>query len=693
MWFCLLISSFWSTGAVEERPRAELHVSGYGLIGNLRLKRMLDLLQQGPQRREFFDPNFIEDGALILISRLQRDGHLKPRVTAHLKLEDGSHIDFTWNKPIRDEPLPRPLSIREVEFHIEPGVLYYFNELHFGGLTSLDEKRARSYFVEVNALFHFKRTRIFSKERLDRGVSSLVEALNRRGFESADAKVIQLEKDEKSGQVDVLIEIREGKKSVVRSIREEFYFADTNAPAWGRTIRTNVPYSRLWLQDLTQQLRATNLHQGYPDTKVDTSETQRQTTNDLIAMDLLLQVRSGPQVRLGKVRFEGQKKTKESLLEQRVRLKEGEWLDLIRAEEARNRLARLGVFDSVGLTYDTAGDAVRDVVYHLKEGKTIDVSLLLGWGSYELARGGLEVNQNNLFGRAHHARLLLTQSVKASYGEYVYTIPELIGHDVDLFFNGSALRREEISFTREEYGGGFGARKFVKPIDSDVTLRYSYQVLNATAPGLPVDTGLADASVGAVITEIRHDEVDSPLYPRKGYRTFGNFEIGSEYFGGDVNYQRVEIGGSFHTPLDSARWLHLGIAHGAILSIGSPERDLPFNRRFFPGGDTSIRGYQQGEAAPRDDQGKIVGAESYLFGSIEFEQALTSTWSLVGFLDTVSFARKLEDYPFNETLYSVGAGISWKTIVGPIRLEYGYNLNRREHDPAGTLQFSIGFPF
>ena len=139
--------------------------------------------------------------------------------------------------------------------------------------------------------------------------------------------------------------------------------------------------------------------------------------------------------------------------------------------------------------------------------------------------------------------------------------------------------------------------------------------------------------------------------------------------------------------------MHFGLSHGAILTVGSPAEDLPLNRRFFPGGENSIRGYQQGEAAPRDANGRIIGAETYLLGSVQFEQALTPSWALVAFMDTVSFAQHIQDYPFNESLFSVGGGVNWKTVVGPIRLEYGYNLNRRDHDPNGTLLFSVGFPF
>jgi outer membrane protein insertion porin family len=672
---------------------AELEISGYGFLGDRKLKKTLQLLETTGKKPEFFDANFVEDAALILMSSLNRDGYLKPQITAELALSDGRQVRYEWTKPVREEPLPRPLKIRKARFQIHKGVLYYFGQIRFVSLTIISDQAARSYFVETGALLPLKQTRIFSPDRLEQGLSSLTEELNRHGYENAQAVVTRREQNDRTGQVDLTIQVKEGSKSLVRSIREEYFFEGSNQPSQVITLQTNVPFSKLWLQDFVQQLRATNFHRGYPDTTVETSQPRRQASDDTIQIDLLAKVKSGPQVWLGQVKFSGEKKTKLSVMERRVRLKEGSLLDRIQAEEGRYRLARLGIFDTVGLSYQPVAEHTRNVLYRVQEGKTIDFSLLFGFGSYELLRGGVELDQNNVLGRAHHARLRLVQSFKASYADFMYTMPELIGRDVDVFVNGSALRREEIDFTREEFGGGLGARKYLDLIQSDVSLRYDYQVLNASAAQIAAEEGLPSANVGALITEIRHDRQDNPLYPRGGYKLAGNFEFASQYLAGDVNYQRLEIQGAYHQPLDAGRWLHFGASHGAILTLGSTAQDLPFNRRFFPGGENSIRGYQEGEAAPRDAQGKIVGAESYLFGSVEFEQALTASWALVGFFDSVSFAQHIKDYPFNQSLFSVGIGIRWKTVIGPVRLEYGYNLNPRPHDPVGTLQFSFGFPF
>ncbi|MDP0495125.1 MAG: BamA/TamA family outer membrane protein [Verrucomicrobiota bacterium JB024] len=44
-------------------------------------------------------------------------------------------------------------------------------------------------------------------------------------------------------------------------------------------------------------------------------------------------------------------------------------------------------------------------------------------------------------------------------------------------------------------------------------------------------------------------------------------------------------------------------------------------------------------------------------------------------------------------LVSVGAGLTIRTIVGPLRFEYGYNVKKRDIDPRGTFQVALGFPF
>jgi outer membrane protein insertion porin family len=672
---------------------AALQISGYGVLGNRELKRMLKTLELAGSKPRFFSASFVEDATLILASRVKRDGYLRPSIEVTLHLADGSLLRTNADRLI-ETPLPRALRIVSAKFQIRKGVLYYFSSLEIKGVTAVPLKTARSYFIETETLFSSKRSRIYTPDGLRRGLSSLTDQLDRLGYQDAKADSAILRKDDRTGAVAVSISVEQGPKYFIRSIREEFIGGATTNQ--NHTVTLNHAYSRIWLQDFVLGIKTNQFHMGYPDTTVEIQHVAGAPGQPATQKDLLALVKPGPQIRIGALEFSGAKRTSPRLLKRSVRARHGELLDPTRAEEGRYRLARLGIFDGVDLSYKSEDEQTRDVLYTLQEGKRINLSLLFGWGSYEMLRGGVDLEANNLWGNAHHAEVKAIQSFKASSGDFTYTVPELVGHDIDLFVNGTGLRREEVEFIRLEYGGGVGLHKYFQSAATDVSARYSYQILNASdfsAVQEVASEGLTNPAVGAVSFEIKHDRRDNPLYPRRGYKVFATLETASAYMGGDANYQRVEIQPSWHHPLGGGLYLNIGLSHGLVASFGSPAENLPFNKRFFPGGENSIRGYQEGEASPRNAFNQLVGAETYTLGSLELEQALTARWSLVVFSDSLGFAHSLNHYPVDTGLFSVGGGIRWRTLIGPIRLEYGHNLNPREGDPSGTLQFSLGFPF
>lgn len=650
-------------------------------------------MQAEDMRNETVDANFIENAGLIVISRMREDGFLNPVVIADMVLADGRRFAMRWRGSV-DPPLPRPLAAKAVRFKVFKGQRYYFEKITFTGLDALPEKQAHSCFVGSETLFRVKGNRIFTPGRLKRGMGTLAEFLERAGYQQARVQAGEIRQDDKTGAVNVRIDVEQGPLHLVRSVLVETFVIATNQPIYRETLRPNRPYSQLWVQDLIQTLKATNYVGGYPDTTVEVTTLRREVITNAVHLDLLATVQTGPQISVGRIHFVGQKHTKESIMADRVPLESGDLLNPTQAEKGRSRLARLGVFDSVQLRYDDVDPETRDVEYDVKEGKSLNLNLLFGFGSYELLRGGIEVEKKNLWGSAHMARLRAIQSFKSTSGDFLYTMPQFVGEEIDLFLNGFGLVRKEIDFTRREYGGGAGGLKHFPGISSDLSMRYNYQVLRASdVPPAAALRSVENPGVGAIITDFRHDKRDSPIYPTKGYKLFTTFEFASEYLAGDVNYERFEIAGSFHHGLGGGRVISVGVSHGLIAAAGSTAEDIPFNKRFFPGGEYSIRGYQEGEAAPRDGRGDLVGAETYVFGSVDFEQALTPKLAGVLFFDAVGFARDFADYPVNEALYSVGGGLRWKSLVGPVRLEYGYNLNPRKHDPVGTLHFSLGFPF
>ena len=674
-----------------------MKVSGYGLFGNRELKGLVSVLQTGEKRPEFFAANDVEDAVLIMFSRLRRDGYLFPTIRVQAEFRDGGTDEFVWTEPL-GEPLPRPFEAKRIEFQIEPGVLFYFEEVRFAGVDGLIPLRdAAHFFIETDALLQVKKNRRYSPEKLQNGLRNLEEALERRGYESPGVIATNLMVRTNSGAVTVDIFVDAGPQSIVRSIEKVVEQIDTsgttNVQRSVEVIQTNVVYSRTWEQDYMQQLRREQYAGGHADVRVEFTQVSRELHAETNYIQVRARVFPGPEIRVGEVKFQGEEKTKDSVMGRRVSIAAGDLLDPIKAERGRYRLARLGIFDAVELRYDEVDENTRDVIYTVDEGKRLNFSILAGYGSYEQLRGGFEVEQYNLWGRAHSSRLKVIQSFKSTSADYLYTMPELLGEDFDVFFNASGLRREEIAFTRKEFGGGAGLSRNFREIDTDLSARYNYQILNATRESIPPEFGLHDANVGSFIFDMRHDRRDNPLTPRAGYKIFSSLEVASEIFLGEVDFQRMETSVSYHHTLGRLQWLHFGVAHGFVATVSSPATDLPINRRFFPGGDNSIRGFQFGEAAPRNSEGDLVGAETYTIANIEFEQGLTPRWSVVFFFDALGQATSLDNWPVDESLYSAGIGLRWKSIIGPVRLEYGHNLNPRREDPNGTLHLSIGFPF
>ncbi|MEO6005283.1 MAG: BamA/TamA family outer membrane protein [Opitutus sp.] len=690
----LLATAGHSAGAKDQTPakqQAEIDVQGLGWWGDRQQRQSLSRLL-GEERGETLAANAIEDAVFLLLSAVTENGYLEPVITTELTGPDGQKSVFTFDSKL-DTMLPSSVVAQRALLRIEPGVRFILDRVGFSGLHALKEPLARQFFIGETVLIGGKADRVYSPARLRSGLTNLERELQRLGYADAKAMSQNLQIDRKTGKVQVDVVVDEGERWMVDTVQVE----------GAGELETSIPtlkdfegqaWSQLWQQNVTTSIRNNFYHLGYPDVSVRLTPEVSATEAGFKKIRVVAKVTPGPLVRVGEVKIEGAKHTAEPVLRRRVATGRGQLLDPLAMEQARFRLARLGIFDAVDLRYEPSRGPTRDPIFTVREGRESEANLLFGYGSYEQLRGGVEWRQWNLFGRAHQTRLLLLQSMKSSRGEYSYTVPELFGESIDGTARLFGLQRQETSFLRQEYGANMAVSTRVRWLGANATLGYTYQSLRNrenTLETAPADQ--AQVNAASVDLNLVRDRRDNPLRPRSGYRWYFQLENASRYFGGSVDYQRIEFGGSYHVGWGSGRWIHAGFNHGVITTVGGDDRDLPVNKRFFPGGDNSIRGYQEGEAAPRGPEGNFIGAKTYMLLNLEVEQALTSKWSVILFGDALGSAGRLADYPFSEKLFSVGLGLRYQTIIGPLRVEYGRNINPRPGDPGGSLLFSVGFPF
>lgn len=677
----------------EAPSSATIDVDGLGWWDDRQMKLALERLlgeSRGPELRA----NAIEDAVFLLMAALADDGYLRPQVETKLTLQDGRKLDFNFDYELKTL-LPRPIKVVALDLKVSEGVRYTLQKVSVaGGEAAIDPDKARLFFGFGSGFLIGAGDRLYSPSKLKSSAGRLENELRHLGYAEALVETEVSSIDHESGKVVADVKVTPGARWVIMKI-----VPPAEIPAGvvlpSMKVGKTETWDANWQQDRAQSIREAYFRGGYPDVRVRVTPVLERLTTTTQAVRVEISAISGVHVTIGEVKFTGDDKTKRGVLNRRVKVKPGDPLDPNKIDESRYRLSRLGIFQRVDAEYVPADSAVRDVVFNLQESPAREASLLMGYGSYEQLRGGFVLSQSNLWGAAHHSRLQFVQSMKGRNGNYTYTVPELFGEQVDGSVRLFGLQRDEVAFRREEYGGTVMFRRPVGLIGAEGRLGYTYESLRSDFNELSTRASDQEhTKVASIDVSLSRDRRDNPLFPRRGYRWYSQAELAAKDLGGEVNYQRFYLGGSYHTSMGRGRWLHVNLLHGVVLTLGADDdKNLPVNKRFYPGGENSIRGYREGEASPRDASGSLIGVKSYLLMNLELEQALTKSWSAILFYDALGETVSLANYPFDDRLYSVGLGLRYRTLIGPVRLEYGHNLNRRPGDPSGTLHFSVGFPF
>ncbi|GHC11668.1 BamA/OMP85 family outer membrane protein [Cerasicoccus arenae] len=698
-------------------------VSGFGWFANIYLERALQILDVEGEQRDSYNGIFLEDAIWILAGEIKQKGYLEPEIDVTLFNNGEIVFESVWSKGDLEPNAPRDLEGDTVQFRIRAGQLFYFDSLTIDGLPAGFPGQPASYFYATDQLIVSQSDRYFTEGRFRAGLSSITQTLKDLGHREAKVTKSDFNIDSATGAVTCTATIDPGPVYYTSSLIVRIYQPDETSEGKIQTIdppnnavrldagaeaekaetslesesETTFAERRLnpdWIGTNIQKLRRQYFAEGYPEVYIDADYEIADEDADRVTGTLVLQVHPGAHATLHAVRFEGGDDIAPWLLEKQAGAKPGEPLNRSAIEEGRSRLSKLGVFRRVQIDYEEVEPGQWDAIYELTPKGTTELDLIFGVGSFDIIRVGFQVDRNNLWGIAHRAKFRAVQSFKATYIDLDYFIPQIMGADLDFFSKINYLNRQELTFDREEWGARAGLQHYFSSLNINGSISYGLDNVKAANRDFVVPPGPLEARIGSLGFKFVQTELDSPVFPTDGYQWYLDGEFARPELGGNVSYDSFEVGGAWHHPLgDIGLILHLGFRHGVIITDGEPAEQIPVNRRFFLGGENTVRGYKRDQAAPVNLNGQQIGAVSYMLWQGELEQRINETFSVVAFVDAVGNAATIQNYPFNEVLISVGAGISVRTIVGPLRFEYGYNVKKREIDPIGRFQVGLGFPF
>jgi len=308
--------------------------------------------------------------------------------------------------------------------------------------------------------------------------------------------------------------------------------------------------------------------------------------------------------------------------------------------------------------------------------------------------GMVEVSQNNLFGRGQTLKLSgiigsISHRVRASFVEpYLFDRPLALGLDA---FN---WEREYSEYTRVSKGG---VLRLSHPLKWKYTrLFWMYRFENVDLQDLLPGSSqvLVQASqihnTSATSFVIRRDSRDSLFAATKGSDNSLSFELAG--LGGDTAFVRYIAETGWYFPL---KWNLVVVTHARAggmnkLSWGA----MPAYELFYLGGIDTIRGFKYAEISPRDpNTGDRIGGNRFLQFNQELRFPLYKKLGLTGtiFFDAGNVYGPNQVGPFLRT--SVGAGFRWFSPMGPLRVEWGYNLSKHPWERSSAWEFTMGGSF
>ena len=441
----------------------------------------------------------------------------------------------------------------------------------------------------------------------------------------------------------------------------------------------------------------------------------------------------GRRVYVRRVNIGGNTRTKDEVIRREVRQYESAWFDSDKVRLSRDRIDRLGFFESVTIdtpAVPTAPDQV-DVNVTVKERATGNIQLGAGYSSTEglVITAGLA--QQNLFGSGNALSLEINTSKANRVIAIAHTDPyvttEGISRSVEVFERKSDLAElglSSVGYSTRGAGLVYGV-PFTEFDRVYFGLRWENTEIDLT-PFSPLryieyvqQFGESSDALALTVGWSR-DNRDNLLVPQRGtyHRAFA--EVGLPAL--DLQYYRASYQYQRFWPLFARMTLGLNTEVG--YGDGYQGDPYPFFKNFYAGGIGSVRGYEGGSLGPRDLAGNPLGGNRRFNLSLEALVPLPGadrTLRALAFVDMGQvwgqnvlcpdgsnpnlFANvaqcptvglpiyENQRIDLGDLRYSIGLGIAWISPLGPLKLSYAYPVNDKPGDRLQRFQFQIGTGF
>jgi len=499
--------------------------------------------------------------------------------------------------------------------------------------------------------------------------------------------------------VTIVLRVDEGPAVTVGEVMvEDADFApevlETAARANQLTLRVGQPFTQAAYDESRARLERFYLERGFAYVRVEKAAVVDTATD---RARVTYSITRGPPAVFGTTRVAGTKHVAPRLVEREITYRAGEAYDPRKIEETQANIVGLRLFRSVAVAPTNLAErsGIVDMAINVVEGPRREVQVGIGYGLEDELRGQLRWQHNDFFGGGRQLgfRLRGSSIVQAVEGEFRQPF----------FLDPHQALVVPLTQTREEEPGFTDARIRLAPrVDRKlphhlkVSLGYNIEyddlshVPDATIARL--DEFRPRGFVSSVTGVFERNTTLDLLDPRDGSVVNLTAEQAGGPWHGDYSFYRAAFEAKKYVPVWGTRVIAGRFRIGGGDGFGQ-SRDLPMFRRFFAGGINSTRGYGRYKVGPLTDGGDPIGGRSLLEWNLEFRTPLYGGLGGVVFFDAGEVRIPSFSYNTADLQFGVGFGLRYQTIVGPIRVDLGFPLERPPGEAGWQVHFSIGQAF
>lgn len=645
---------------IKENKKLKIEITGDTFIPKSKLKNITGL-----EERRSYDRFAIKNGKRRLERYYKKAGFPDAKVKSEVI------------KPSKNNIIAK--------YTIQHGKRVELKKIRFVGNSEIKDKKLKKELL--NQETGFLSQSFFFDDFLLLDQKKLQETYQKRGFFDAIVEPPSIERNDFGDQKTIVYPIHEGPKYLIRKIEFQSDLpVDTSELLSKAKIKTGKDYNFENISKATGKMTEILKHHGFAYAAVEQESVLDEGAKTVL---LNIKIHRGPKVVIRSVMIEGNHLTKASTIERNMKIFPGDIFDYQNMVDAQLNLRKIGTFSSVRITpmgIENKSEEI-DLLVSVIERKTLVTNIQAGFDSRHLATGEVNLTKYNLFGAAKHFNTRLIGGPKYNRGEVTLSSPRIFGASWNLSNQYFVEYEDEPNFVDINYGGFINALKNFGPC---WTFGFKEQIThtevfeNKSNIAILGDS-LFDNTFNEFQLILMYDKRDNFSDPQKGYYILVRNELNTDLSNARNNFDTLQVSVSHHQSFLKRFTLNNTLRYGHTFDITSNPR-IPVNKLFFLGGADTIRGFSE------DGVNASGGTVLFVYNA-ELHLRLHESIKLAGFFDSGFLSNDINTVTLDDMRESAGIGLRYFTPIGPIRLDYGFILDRREGEPRSRFHFSFGYFF